>query len=206
MAIEKIIAQSRFVWYDGTNMAEVLELLNLTSPGPSETWRVDRTEGGLPVIKKGDYEEYVLPPARYVVRQANGGFAGIMGLDEFQFRYLENVDELLAAPLQYLGTGVGTGSTNILSGQTGNINTRVSPPVPAALLSTVKLKSDILATSGVTLGTVAVTATPVVVTANVPTSTVNGVTIPAHTLVRTTVRNSGLSVVSSIQILTFASA
>lgn len=213
-----IIPQSWYVHYTGSNMSDVLDMLNYKASSFEVTWRVQGTDpaSGMPMIMRGYEERYPLPPDRYVIRLGNGAFGAIITAEEFEYRYAGTVDQFLSIPISYLGTGVVTYSTAIAIGATASVSVRVYPPIPASKITntgtvqapvwstTAQLRSEILSSAGITLGSVSLVGTPAIITPYVAGVTTNGVLVPEHTVVRTQVRNAGLGVLSSVQIMTFA--
>jgi hypothetical protein len=104
----------------------------------------------------------------------------------------------------YFGDGLGMAAATIGIGATVNVDVAVSPPIPTGYLSTAVLRTQILAVTGVNLTTTTLAATPTVVVPFVPTALVGGVIVPAYSLVRSRIKNSGLTLLSTVQIRTTA--
>jgi hypothetical protein len=104
----------------------------------------------------------------------------------------------------YFGEGVGLAASSIGIGATVNVDVPVSPPIPVGYLSTAVLRTQVLGMTGINLSTVSIAATPTVAIAFVPTALVGGVIVPAYSLVRSRVRNNGLSILQSVQVKTTA--
>lgn len=197
------------VKYDGTNGADIVALFTSGALVNDDGNQLDftftaYTAPGYPP------QSVSIPKDQWFVfrrRGPNTDATGVFTQDVYEIYWKPVVDMLEPvdrAKMSYFGSGVGTRSTALGIGASGTVDTRLTPPIPAALLGAAQIKSDLLATTGLVLGSVSITATPVVVTPFVAAATVSGVLVPAHTLVRTTILNSGLSVLSSAQVFTTA--
>jgi hypothetical protein len=188
--------------YDGTaaSVTDVMDVANLVA---WEDWDlISATPAGC-VIKERRYESTLTIGMNGWVMRNGMDAIRIYTSEEFPLTFSRRravVQE--AADVSYFGSGIAQSAVSIGIGIQGTVNVRVDPPVPASSLDTVKLKSVILSTTGA--GTVQITSTPTVATALVPASTVNGVAIPEHTVVRTLIRNVGVGVLSSVQVYTTA--
>lgn len=216
--VENTFVRRLSVQYDGTNGDAILAAAR-SCGSDAISWTIDPDDGDalkLRVSHGGNqFYVYTIPLGYWAVMV--GEDAAIQVFSDVTYpRAYSNVNtlwpELRAAhrlavdqsftatlPSPYFGMGVGSSASSIGIGATVNIDARVRPPVPAG---PVTIGSEIILTTGVTLGTVAVTATPVVTLGFVPASLVGGVIVPAHSIVRTKVKNTGLSVLAGVQILT----
>lgn len=128
--MEPIIPMSRYVLYTGSNVADVLSMLNVGASS-SEQWAVTATNGTMRTIQKGFSEQYDIVPGNYIVRQANGGFAGIMTQTEFEFRYttLPMLQELMM-PYATSAMGIGAVPSLLLNAST-NVAVTIKPTLPS---------------------------------------------------------------------------
>lgn len=207
LTVKHVTPHFQAVQYTGANGAEIVSFFAegnlINDDGTSLIFEFRPQVGGF-------MQTIMITAAQWLVWRIKGALTEVAGnFSDATFQaYWKPVVELLEptdrARMSYFGSGVGTRTTALGIGATGTVDTRLTPPIPAALAEGVQIKSDILGSTGINLGTVSVTATPVVVTALVPAATVSGVLIPAHSLVRTTINNAGLSILSSVQVFTTA--
>ncbi len=141
-----------------------------------------------------------------VIDQTSGVIANISDA-AYQARFVRATEAgaLIGGTAQsYFGEGVGMAPSGIAIGATAIIDVQVCPPIPGAYLAGALLRTQILAVSGINLTTTTLAANPAVQVPFVASSVVSGVTVPAHTLVRSRVKNSGLTLLSTVQIKTTA--
>jgi hypothetical protein len=151
----------------------------------------------------------IRPDRPWIIMDQTSGVIGTITTASYEIRFVRGVDmpDIIGVPdAPYFGYGIGLAASTIGIGATVNVDVQVFPAIPPTKIAGIIPVTKILASTGINLGTVAVAATPTVLTALVPMALVNGVIIPAHTVIRSRVKNSGLSILSNVQVVTTASA
>ncbi len=151
----------------------------------------------------------VFPDRPWVVMDQTSGVIATLTTASYEARFVRAPDAVPLLGIEstpYFGSGLGTAASTVGIGATVNVDVQVFPSVPTTKLTGLVPVARILGTSGINIGTVTVTATPTVLTPLVPMSLANGVITPAHTVIRVKVKNSGLSVLSNVQVSVVVSA
>ncbi len=151
----------------------------------------------------------VFPDRPWVIMDQTSGVIATVATASYEARFVRAPDAVPLLGIEaspYFGAGLGLAASAIGIGATVNVDVQVFPSVPTTKLTGLVPVAKILGSTGINLGTVSIAATPTVLTALVPMALVSGVIIPAHTVVRVRVKNSGLSILSNVQVYVTASA
>lgn len=193
--------------WTGANGAEIAEFYTSLDADKGVYTVMSETPAQLLLQSTVDGRVYgqraIYPDRPWVVMDQTSGVIGTVTTASYEARFIPgtSLPALIGvAEDPYYGQGIGTASSTIGIGATVNVDAQVFPAVPATKLASIVPVAKILASSGLNLGTVSVTATPTVLTAYVPIALVNGVVVPAHTVIRTRVKNSGIGILSNVQV------
>lgn len=200
--------------WTGTNGPEIADLYTSLDTDPGTYSVVEEVAGDRLLLRSARAADGVVLGQRtvfadrpwVVLDQTSGVIANISDA-AYTARFLRGSEAgaMIGGTSQsYFGEGFGMAAAAIGIGATVNIDVPVSPPIPGQYLTSAVLRTQVLAITGVSLTTTTLAATPAVQVAFVPSAVVSGVVVPAHTLVRSRVRNGGISLLSSVQIKTTA--
>lgn len=199
--------------YDGTNAAAIVASANewQTARGGGAVWDCPIADAAAMTLRQtntawGTTNNLIVPMGQWLLCNGDDGPSEIVtnGFYERVYRPLAELwtemtaaTRLMADPTfvaavkaasvqaSFLGVGVGKLAAILLGTATATVDSQVRPVLPAALAGTAVITASALAGGINILGSTN--------QGNVPTSTVGGVTTLAHTLVRTTVQGTGLT-------------